>query len=76
MKSKEAVRVLQTGEAYNKCLASTNNILAVASSDGNLRLWDVLNWEVFAAEDYVVGPIICVYKFKSQKVGFYSLNHN
>ena len=55
--SKRALQVLQTDSAYNQCLASTNNILAVASSDGNLRMWDVRNWEVFHSAQFSMKPM-------------------
>ena len=46
IETKQAWKVLDV-QKRNKCLALTNNILAVASGDGKLTLWDVRKWEVF-----------------------------
>ena len=44
VQSKSSFKVLDIGKKVC-CLTSTNNILAVASLDGNLQLWDVQSWE-------------------------------
>ena len=39
------------------CSASTNNILAVCSSEGTMQLWDVRNWEMFYEKEFEgLGP--------------------
>ena len=46
VKKKEAFKVLLVGENVC-CMTSTNNILAVAATQGDLQLWDVKKWEKF-----------------------------
>ena len=52
IKSRQPFKKLETGDAFNQCIASTNNILAVAPTDGSLKLWDVRNWEVFHSAQF------------------------
>ena len=45
VQKRESIKTLEITSAF--ATASTNNILAAASSSGEIRLWDVRNWDMF-----------------------------
>ena len=49
---KEANQLFKVDSGYIGCMTSTNNILAVASSNGKLQLRDVRNWDVFYSSEF------------------------
>merc|ERR1712154_742032 len=54
--TKEAIRNFKASETYITCTTSTNNILAIGSGDGKMRLYDVRSWKMFHSEKYEMQP--------------------
>ena len=48
-----SLKVLHIEGGFIGSLTSTNNILAVGTSEGSLQLWDVRNWDMFYSSEFV-----------------------
>lgn len=57
IKTQRAIQILFFGKNLILGTASTNNILAVATLDGHLGLWNVLNWEKFFSKEFSMEPL-------------------
>ena len=56
VRSRELVKMFQSGSSYIGSMHSANNILGTGGDDRTIRLWDVRNWEMFHSSTYKLQP--------------------